>query len=207
MAGGQVRIIGGKWKGRKLAFPARAQLRPSLGRVRETLFNWLVAEVAGARCLDLFAGSGALGLEALSRGAASAGLLDSDRRVCAALADNLRRIGSGAEATVRCQDARGFLAQAARSGSGSAPGDPLLPPWDLVFLDPPFDGYRQLDALLSLLRDEALLCVGGLVYLERPRDAALAFDGWRIEREATAGDCRFGLLARFEADGYHPALS
>jgi len=201
MADGQVRIIGGKWRGRKLGFPALAQLRPSLGRVRETLFNWLVADVPGARCLDLFAGSGALGLEALSRGAASVGFVDASRRGTAALEDNLRRLGAES-AAVRCGDARRFLADARRrANAGSGPADPLQPPWDLILLDPPYEGFKGLEELLSMLLDSDLLSPGGLLYLERPRRASLQFTGWQVERESTAGDCRFGLLARPGADG------
>ena len=173
MASGQVRIIGGKWRGRKLGFPPVPGLRPSLGRVRETLFNWLVADIAGARCLDLFAGSGALGLEALSRGAASVGFVDANRRVTAALQDNLTRLGAD-HAAVRCQDARRFIDQSRRQRRQSDAADPLSPPWDLVLLDPPFDDRLPLAALIEPLRSAELLKPDGLVYLERARSAFTA---------------------------------
>ena len=88
MANNEVRIIGGQWKGRKLRFPARPELRPTLGRVRETLFNWLAPVVSDSSCLDLFAGSGALGFEALSRGAAEVTFVERDRKAASALQDN-----------------------------------------------------------------------------------------------------------------------
>ena len=91
----QLRIIGGEWRGRKLRFPDVAGLRPTTDRVRETLFNWLAPVIHGARCLDLFAGSGALGLEALSRGASSVVFIDSDRRAVQSLRENLALLKEG----------------------------------------------------------------------------------------------------------------
>ena len=88
MSNNEVRIIGGQWRGRKLTFPNRQDLRPTLGRVRETLFNWLAPHVQGSRCLDLYAGSGALGFEALSRGAAEVTFVERDRKAAAALKGN-----------------------------------------------------------------------------------------------------------------------
>ncbi len=136
MAANEVRIISGKWKGRKLSFPSAPGLRPSLGRVRETLFNWLRAEVANCRCLDLYAGSGALGFEALSRGAAEVTFVDRDPKVIKALQANAARLNADGCIIVR-SSARKFLARAGQ-------------PWDIVFLDPPFaedDLTPTLDAL------------------------------------------------------------
>lgn len=181
MASNEVRIIGGKWRGRKLVFPQRADLRPTLGRVRETLFNWLRADVADSRCLDLFAGSGALGFEALSRGAAEVTLVDRDRRVTESLADNAARLGADAAARVVCTPAERLLQR--------DPG-----PWDIVFLDPPFR-FAALDELLRVLRTRALLSADGLVYVEAPGREAFAFSDWREVRHSHAGDTQFGLLA------------
>ena len=100
----ELRIIGGKWRGRRVRFPSLPELRPSPDRVRETLFNWLAPVIEGARCLDLFAGSGALGLEAASRGAAKVVLVDRDPRVHAALLASIAQLDGDAVETV-CDDA------------------------------------------------------------------------------------------------------
>ena len=192
MAHNEVRIIGGKWRGRKLRFPDSVGLRPTLGRVRGSLFNWLAAKIHGASCLDLFAGSGALGFEALSRGAAEVVLVERSRRVADALTHNAALLD--ANARVIRGPAIGFL--------GKATGA-----WDLIFLDPPFK-FDELDAVLDLVVSRQLLAAGGLVYFERKKkqrsadaEARIPADppsssGWRILKQSHAGDCRFGLLAR-----------
>src|SRR6267142_6647216 len=120
----RVRIIGGQWRSRIVKFPPAAQLRPTPDRVRETLFNWLGQRVDGLSCLDLFAGSGALGFEALSRGASRVVMVDSDRAIAAALRDSARELGAaGAEVVQR--DALEFL------GAGGEK-------FDLAFVDPPY---------------------------------------------------------------------
>ena len=119
-----VRIVGGEWRGRPLRFPEVAGIRPTPDRVRETLFNWLQQQVAGRRCLDLYAGSGALGLEALSRGAREVVFVDVEPAVVRHIGDTLRNLGCDRGRTVRA-DAAAFLAQPAT-------------PFDVVFLDPPF---------------------------------------------------------------------
>lgn len=180
MASNEVRIIGGKWKGRKVVFPARRDLRPTLGRVRETLFNWLRADIAGSHCLDLFAGSGALGFEAASRGAAAVTLVDSDRRVARCLTDNATRL-EAAEITVVCDRAERVLRR--RQG-----------PWDIIFVDPPF---RQgaVAPTLDLISATGALAAGGLLYVEVPERDALPIGPWQTVRESRAGETRFGLLA------------
>ncbi|HCR46371.1 MAG TPA: 16S rRNA (guanine(966)-N(2))-methyltransferase RsmD, partial [Marinobacter hydrocarbonoclasticus] len=120
---GELRIIGGDWRSRKLRFPDAGGVRPSPARTRETLFNWLNFHLAGSRCLDLFAGSGALGMEALSRGAAQATLVDHTPALAKALRDNLRLLGTS-KGDVACQDVEQFLAR--RDGPG----------YDIVFMDP-----------------------------------------------------------------------
>jgi 16S rRNA (guanine966-N2)-methyltransferase len=122
----EVRIIGGKWKRRKVAFPDRPTLRPTPNRARETLFNWLAWHIDAARCLDLFAGSGALAFEALSRGAQHATLIDNDAQVVRALHKSRDQLGAD-NCTIVQSSALEFLRQATSV-------------WDIVFLDPPFDG-------------------------------------------------------------------
>jgi 16S rRNA (guanine966-N2)-methyltransferase len=180
MASNEVRIIGGNFRGRKVAFPDRPDLRPTLGRVRETLFNWLRADVGGSRCLDLFAGSGALGFEAASRGAAAVTLVERDRRVAASLRDNAARLGAD-NVTVVCDRAERVLR---RGGE----------PWDIVFLDPPFQ-QTLLASMLELIRDCGALAPEGLVYLEAPRRETLPVGEWLTVKHGQAGDTRFALLA------------
>lgn len=201
----EVRIIGGLWKGRKLIVPANATVRPSLGRVRETVFNWLAGEIENSDCLDLFAGSGALGFEALSRGAQSAVLVDNNRNTAEALRKNARRLGA-ANCTVRRQSALSFLKGAAAKRGASAgtaqsgdPGGTAAPGgtahrWDIVFLDPPFASTLLRAALDALQRCDSLRS-GARVYVELDRRGQIGAEGYRVLKEATAGDTRFGLLA------------
>jgi 16S rRNA (guanine966-N2)-methyltransferase len=190
----EVRIISGLWRGRKLRFPDDPALRPTLGRVRETLFNWLAARIAGSRCLDLFAGSGALGFEALSRGAARVTFVDSGRRTVRCLHENAARLGAEpARVEIGCMTAERFLRQSRST-------------WDIVFLDPPFHGDALERALTALARG-ARLAPEGVVYFEMPRRGKILPGDWEILKEATAGDTRFGLLATREAGRYHPAVS
>ena len=187
MARNEVRIIGGKWKGRKLKLPAQGLARPSLGRVRETLFNWLAGRIEGRRCLDLFAGSGALGFEALSRGARWVALVDSDRHSARLLKENAQRLGAG-NCLVRRQSALGFLNGAPAAAEGAAG------PWDIAFLDPPF-ASGLLPKALAALRGDGLLSQGAWVYFETQRRSAIRFDSWQLVKQGAAGGARFGLLA------------
>lgn len=179
---GQLRIIGGDWRGRRLAVGGAPGLRPTGDRTRETLFNWLQGAVPGARVLDCFAGTGALGLEALSRGAAAAVFVERARRV----ADQLRRHVDMLDATSR---ARVVMADAMRyAGDGDGP-------FDIVFLDPPFASGLQAP-MLERLATPGWLRPGGVVYVEA--DARTAFPappaGWALRRERVAGGVRFGLM-------------
>lgn len=131
----EVRIIGGKWKGRKLRFQSAPNLRPTVGRLRETLFNWLRPDIDDARCLDLFAGSGILGFEALSQGARSVDFVDHSRKSCAKLAEHIELLGCQAQSQVFCRKAQVHLKTAALS-------------WDIVFLDPPYDDH---DVMLAAI--------------------------------------------------------
>ena len=192
MTRNQVRIIGGLWKGRKLRFAAGAGLRPTPDRVRETLFNWLGPGIEGSDCLDLFAGSGALGFEALSRGARSLTTVDNDRRAAESLRSNGAQLGA-VRLAVRRQGALAFLRQAASDGV-FINGEPVRS-WDCVFLDPPFASGLLAEAL-ALLGQGPLLKPGGRVYFETHRKAPLDLKAWQLVREGHAGDCRFGLLQR-----------
>jgi len=188
----EVRIIGGAWRGRKIRFPPDVPgLRPTPDRVRETLFNWLREEVSGSRCLDLYAGSGALGLEALSRGAREVVFVDRDPRVARSLTETLAAFG-GDGGIVRREDARAFLL---------AGGEPF----DIVFLDPPFDA-GVLPVLTSLIDEHAWLRPGGLVYLEASAgDAAPPLPAtWSLHRSKRAGEVGYHL-ARAGESGRAPA--
>ncbi|MFZ5492136.1 MAG: 16S rRNA (guanine(966)-N(2))-methyltransferase RsmD [Pseudomonadota bacterium] len=178
----EVRIIAGRWRGRRLRFPAEAGIRPTPDRVRETLFNWLQADIGGARCLDLFAGSGALGLEALSRGADSVVLVDRDARVVAYLRDTLKALDA-AGGEVRQGEADAFLRSAGRR-------------FDLVFLDPPF-AHHALATLLATLAGSGQLAPGALVYIEHAvRDGAPPLPpGFAVWRSKRAGEVGYHLLA------------
>jgi 16S rRNA (guanine966-N2)-methyltransferase len=178
-----LRIIGGEWRGRRIRFPGRGGIRPTPDRVRETLFNWLMAKVPGSRCLDLFAGSGALGLEALSRGAAHATFVERVRGNAASLRDTTALLAPG-RATVVEADAIAWLAT-----------DPQ--PFDIVFLDPPFadgvlaESMRQLEARGWLAEDAR-------VYLESSgREGAPALPaGWILHRTGRAGAVGYHLARR-----------
>ncbi len=146
-----LRIIGGTWRGRKLRFPAAAAIRPTPDRVRETLFNWLGAATPGARCLDAFAGSGALGLEALSRGAAHVSFIEQDAAAVAALRERLAEWGAGNALVVRADALRHLAAPPAEA-------------YDIVFLDPPF--AAGLLARAAALLTHGWLREGALVYVE-----------------------------------------
>jgi 16S rRNA (guanine966-N2)-methyltransferase len=184
--GGQariLRIIGGTWRGRKLRFPASPALRPTPDRVRETLFNWLGTRAQGSRCLDLFAGSGALGLEALSRGAAHATFVESDAAAARELRARLLEWGAG-DARVEHTDALAFLAGAAS-------------PFDLVFLDPPFDS-QLLPQSAVLLERGGWLRTGALIYVEyAARSAPPALPpAWTLLKAKQAGEVGYHLFAR-----------
>jgi 16S rRNA (guanine966-N2)-methyltransferase len=178
-----LRIIGGSLRGRKLRFPQRPGLRPTPDRVRETLFNWLAGRTVGARCLDLFAGSGALGLEALSRGAAHVTFVENDAAAAQALRELLAEWGATGGAVVQ-RDALTYLA-------GTAIG------FDLVFLDPPFDAGLLGPAAL-LLEERGWLKPGALIYVESAARQALPPlpPGWVVLKAKRAGEVGYHLLER-----------
>ena len=178
-APGRVRLIGGKWRGTRLDVPESPGLRPTADRVRETLFNWLMPMLPGARVLDLFAGSGALGLEALSRGAASAVLVERDRALATALTRTLARLEGGEAAQVVNADAMAWLA--------TDGGDPF----DLAFLDPPFAAGLWEPAAAALA---PWLAPEALIYVECPRNVVPSLpQGWTLHREGQTRDVHFAL--------------
>ena len=177
---GAVRIIGGSLRGSKLAVPALAGLRPTPQRLRETLFNWLMPVIEGARVLDLFAGSGALGVEAISRGAAHALLIERDRAQAAKIAADLQRLHAG-NAEVCCADALDFLANSSAQ------------PFDVVFLDPPFE-LELWGRAAELLAGRGWLSADTYVYIESPANLAPELPPrWRLHRESRAGAVRGAL--------------
>ena len=180
---GRVRIIGGSLRGSRLGVPALQGLRPTPERLRETLFNWLAPLIEGAHVLDLFAGSGALGIEALSRGAAGAVLVERDRAQAAAIAADLARLRVGQLAQVHCADAQALLAQAPARA------------FDVVFADPPFDA-GQWTAIAAALEAHGWLAPHARIYMESPAAAAYAVPAaWTLHREARAGAVRGALYA------------
>ncbi|MGK0500511.1 MAG: 16S rRNA (guanine966-N2)-methyltransferase [Oceanicoccus sp.] len=188
-----LRIIGGSWRGRKLAFPSIEGLRPTPDRIRETLFNWLTTDVVGARCLDLFAGSGALGLEALSRGASHVDMVDSQPGASAQLQlhlDTLMAKDAESTAAVHCLPAKQWLAQ---YGSVAA----KRPVFDVVFIDPPFHQDLAGDCIVDI-EQLGLLAERAVIYLEMGRDEALPIipANWRLHREKTTGQVSYRLFRR-----------
>lgn len=178
---GELRIIGGDWRSRRLRFPDAGGVRPTPARTRETLFNWLSFHLAGRDCLDLFAGSGALGLEALSRGAGSVTLVDHTPELARALRDNLRQLKS-VRGLVECASVDTYLAHRGRD------------PFDIVFMDPPF---RQgwLDKILPALDRQGWVKPGGWVYLEHESEATTppVPADWHLHRQKTAGQVTYCL--------------
>jgi 16S rRNA (guanine966-N2)-methyltransferase len=179
---GRVRIVAGKWRGRFLPVADVAELRPTSERIRETVFNWLAPEIEGSRCLDLFAGTGVLGLEALSRGAAETVFVERSGEASDVLRRSIRHLGT-TSATVVCGDALDYLRHAAPS------------PMDIVFLDPPFAG-QSAEQLCSLLDSRNWLARRASIYLEQ--DARRSIPplprGWTVRREKKAGNVRYSLL-------------
>ena len=176
-----VRIIGGGWRGRRVQFPDSPGLRPTPDRVRETLFNWLQFSLAGARCLDLFAGSGALGLEALSRAAREVVFVDEAAAVAESLREELERLGGAALGRVLQTTAARYL---------GTPGEPF----DVIFLDPPF-GQDALAQPIALIEAGGWIKPGGWVYLERERQAGapLLPAGWDLVKSKSAGEVGYHL--------------
>ncbi len=178
MPANALRIIGGRWRGRRLHFPRTSALRPTPDRVRETLFNWLGQDLTGRATLDPFAGSGALSLEALSRGATLAVAVDHDPKLVRALQATAAQLGTRALET-HCDEAAAFLTRDSRL-------------YDVVFLDPPFaedDWPRLLTAAAGRLAKEGRLYIEARTPIEAP-------EGLEILRRDKAGRVHYHLLRR-----------
>lgn len=177
----ELRIIGGAHRGRKLHFPDVPGLRPTSDRVRETLFNWLMPVITGARCLDLFTGSGALSFEALSRGAAEVVMVEQSTAVVKQLQTNLALLTTE-NAHVIQADALAYL----ETASG---------PFDIIFLDPPFN-MDVLPECIEKIHTHQLCAARGLIYLEAPRrlDLPALPDHWHWYRNKTTGQVGYHLI-------------
>ena len=180
---GRLRIVAGNWRSRLLDIADVEGLRPTSERIRESLFNWLAPTIQGARCLDLFAGTGALGLEALSRGAREVVFVERSAVAARQLEENVALLGASSVATLYRGDAETFLRN--RDSGG----------FDIVFLDPPFAADR-LGETCRLLVETQCLADDALIYLEEDRsrgDPALP-DGWQLLKNKTAGNVRYMLV-------------
>lgn len=173
-----IRIIAGQWRGTRIPVASREQLRPSADRVRETLFNWLAPEMPGARCLDLFAGTGVLGFEALSRGAAASVLVEKD----AALVTRMQAVKERLKAEHAAVEGADVLAWL----NGPAT------PYDIVFLDPPF--HREMVAATLARLARGWLAPRALVYIECEREAVFDAGSLSLHREGKTQQVRYLLL-------------
>ena len=182
----QVRVIGGRWRGRRLMFPSLDGLRPTPDRLRETLFNWLAPELHGARCLDLFAGSGVLGIEAVSRGAQSAVLVDNQSAVVQQLRATVDSVG-GDSISIIMASGLDWLAR----------WSPESPPFDLVFVDPPYHCGLVADSV-GVIERVGCLAPGAWIYIETGTDEMLPPlpPHWRLHREKSAGQVASYLFQR-----------
>lgn len=186
-----IRIISGQWRGRKLEVLDAEGLRPTTDRVRETLFNWLMYDIAEVRCLDLFAGTGALGIESLSRGASFVEFIEKSKPASQAITLRLSmlKVPLG-RASVKCMDADKYL-QA-----------PPNKPYDVVFLDPPF-ALDLLPSAISLLSEPGWLSPNAFVYIEQPiaQERLSVPEHWVLHRNGQAGLSKYSLYSLNETSG------
>lgn len=180
----EVRIIGGQWKRSKLPVADAPGLRPTPDRVRETLFNWLGHDLSGWRCLDAFAGSGALGFEAASRGASEVVLLERDRNLAQSLTQTAQRLKAVTTMRIECADALAWMVRCAPAR------------FEVVFIDPPFDAGLGPPAITAAAR---VVVPDGLVYVESPHALSaedVAISGLQLDRHGQAGAVHYHLLRR-----------
>lgn len=172
---GEIRLIGGRWRSRRVTVLDRPGLRPTPDRLRETLFNWIGHDLHDSHCLDLFAGSGVLGLEALSRGALSTTFVDSDGGAIESLAQAIDQLECHSQTNLINDDALRFIESAGQR-------------FDIVFADPPFQG-ELLEQLIDSLASSQRLTPKALVFLEYHRDTTLPTlpENWQLHRSSTAG--------------------
>lgn len=182
---GSCRIIGGRWRGRVISFDDAEGLRPTTDRIRETVFNWLQPYIHQSRCLDVFAGSGALGFEALSRGAGELVFVEKNIRTVKRIKQNIETLGAE-EVTVHHQDALAWLQSSAKNCDSGR--------FDLVFLDPPF--HSELLAMSCRLLDKSgCLAEDAIIYVEHNRDTAIELpENWVALKEKKAGQVAYRLF-------------
>jgi len=182
-AQGQLRIIAGKWRSRKLTFPDQEKLRPTPDRVRETLFNWLQADVSGSCCLDLFAGSGALGFEAASRGADKVVMIEHSRDAASVLSQNIKLLDAGNIELVVVDALEWLMSNQCR--------------FDIVFLDPPYKA-GLLGKCCEILDSGQSLAENAKIYVEHAHgdDDILIPDGWECLQDKSAGQVAYKLYNR-----------
>jgi len=182
----KLRIIGGDWRSRQLSFVDAPGLRPTPARVRETVFNWLQYEVFGKQCLDLYAGSGALGFEAASRGAKSVVQVESNAQACRSLKDNALALSADDRIKIVQSDVLRYL-----EGEATA--------FDVVFLDPPF-GLNLVIQTCRLLEDNGWLAKHAKIYVETERhfDFSGMPENWRQLKSKSAGEVGYHLFERIE---------
>ncbi|MEM7304268.1 MAG: 16S rRNA (guanine(966)-N(2))-methyltransferase RsmD [Pseudomonadota bacterium] len=176
-----VKIIAGHWRGTKLPVLLREGVRPTSNRVRETLFSWLQFSIEGSHCLDMFTGSGALGFEAVSRGASSATLLDNDLEIISLLNEQIRRLGT-TNIITHCTDSLRYIEQSDNK-------------FDFIFIDPPFSKYN-LENILDKISLSQTLKGNTAIYVETSiggLPTQLPFN-WQWQRQSKAGDVEYGLI-------------
>lgn len=180
----KIRIIGGKWKGRKIAVK-HPLIRPTPNRIRETLFNWLMPHIQNASCLDLFAGTGALGLEALSRGAPHVTFIEKDARILAEIKKNLQDLNTLECATLVQKEALYWLQHSAPSKS-----------FDIVFVDPPFN-QGMVEPVCDALAKGVLIHRRSFIYIEGEKDVAFTLPvGWELIKSRITQQVTYGLYRR-----------
>ena len=182
----QIRIIAGKWRSRQIRFPNIDGLRPTGDRIRETLFNWLAADIPGSRCLDLFSGSGALGFEALSRGAAQCLALEKHPQAINCLAET-KSLLDASGMTIAHKDTFAYLQQSADT------------PFDIVFIDPPFD-LDLINEACALVEKNGWVASGGAVYCELPAQEQNFAPpaNWQVTRNKQSSGVNYILFTRIE---------
>jgi 16S rRNA (guanine966-N2)-methyltransferase len=187
---GSLRIIGGRWRSRKIKFAIEDAVRPSPDRVRETLFNWLSLDIAGASCLELFAGSGALSIEALSRGAQDVVIVDSSAQVLRQIKSNLDTLEADSKLW-HCVRSDAIAWLAAQTGQA----------WDIIFLDPPFSS-DYLSKCLQIIDEQKLLKSKGFIYFESANPLTKGDLGegseqhWLVYRQKKSGAVHYGLICQ-----------
>ncbi|MGI9346255.1 MAG: 16S rRNA (guanine(966)-N(2))-methyltransferase RsmD [Gammaproteobacteria bacterium] len=181
-----MKISGGRWRGHRLPTAPKG-VRPSTARTRLTLFNWLGSQIIHRRCLDLFAGSGALSFDSLSRGASHATLLDPNPQCCRRIRQSAQALGCADDISLICADNRAWLPRCKKPLSG----------WNLIFIDPPWH-MKSITAQLQALTKRQLVSPDALLYIESPPDAFQPLGPWQLDHESTQSDISMRLYSYTE---------